>query len=128
MNSEVTSISRPMNVAGYEALAQQKLPRAVYDYYAGGAEDETTLRANRAAFERYMLRPRVLVDVSNIDMTTRVGNDDIAFPVMLAPAAFQQLADAEGEQATARAATAAGTILVASSLSNYSIEDITAAA
>ena len=128
MESEARELTRPLNVAAYETLAQQKLSRAVYDYYAGGAEDETTVRANRAAFESYSLRPRVLVDVSRIDASTRVGADDVAFPVLLAPAAFQCLAHPDGELATARAAAAARTIYVASTLSNYSIEEIAAAA
>jgi isopentenyl diphosphate isomerase/L-lactate dehydrogenase-like FMN-dependent dehydrogenase len=121
-------VTRPPNIAAYEALAQQRLPQAVYDYYAGGAEDEMTVRANREAFQRYALRPRVLVDVSRIDTRVHVGEDDIAFPVMLAPAAFQRLADPEGELATARAAAGAGTIMIASTLSTSSIEEITAAA
>lgn len=128
MNAEATATTRPLNVAAYETLARQKLARPVYDYYAGGAEDETTVRANRAAFERYTLRPRVLVDVSRIDASVRIGVDDVAFPVLLAPAAFQCLADPEGELATARAAAAAGTIYVVSTLSNYSYEEIAAAA
>jgi 4-hydroxymandelate oxidase len=128
MKTEPAASERPLNVAAYEALAQQRLPRPVYDYYAGGAEDETTVRANRAAFERYSLRPRVLVDVSRIDASVRVGDDDVAFPILLAPAAFQCLADPEGELATARAAAAAGTIYVVSTLSNYSFEEIAAAA
>jgi len=120
------AIDRPMNVAAYEQLARERLPRDVYDYYAGGAEDEVTLRANRAAFERYALRPRVLVDVSRVDTRTTVSGDDVAFPVLLAPTAFQRLADSEGELASARAAAAAGTIMVASTLSTYPIEEIAA--
>jgi 4-hydroxymandelate oxidase len=128
MDVDAIAEARPLNVAAYEAVAQQKLPRAVYDYFAGGAEDEITVRANRAAFERYTLRPRVLVDVSRVDSSVRVGGDDVAFPVLLAPAAFQCLADPAGELATARAAAAARTIFIASTLSNYSIEEIAAAA
>jgi len=119
---------RPSNIAGYEQLAATRLAQPVYDYYAGGAEDEATLRGNRQAFGRYVLRPRVLVDVSSVDPVVRVLDDDIALPVMLAPTAFQRLAHTEGELATARAAAAAGTILVASTLSTYPIEEIAAAA
>lgn len=119
---------RPANLAGYESLAEEKLARSVFDYYAGGADDEMTLRANRRAFGRYMLRPRVLVDVSDVDARVRVLDDEIHFPVLLAPTAFQRLADTDGELATARAAAAAGTIMVASTLSTYPIEEIAAAA
>ncbi|MGH7465119.1 MAG: alpha-hydroxy acid oxidase, partial [Longimicrobiales bacterium] len=89
---------------------------------------EATVRANRRAFSRHMLRPRVLVDVSRIDAGVRVLEERIRLPVLLAPTAFQRLAHADGELATARAAAAAGTILVASSLSTYPIEEIAAAA
>ena len=119
---------RPVNVQAYESMAREKLPRAVYDYYAGGAEDEATLRANRSAFERYALRPRVLVDVSSVDTRVNLLDDFAGLPVLLAPTAFQRLADSDGELATARAAAAAGTILVASTLSTYPIEEIAAAA
>ena len=121
-------VIRPGNVAGYEAVAEQRLPRSVFDYYAGGAEDEQTLRANRHAFTRYMLRPRVLVDVSRVDAGVRLFGSDAAFPVLIAPTAFQRLAHPDGELATARAAAAAGTICIASTLSTYPIEDIAAAA
>ncbi len=118
----------PWSLDGYEEAARTTLPRAVYDYYAGGAEDEVTLRGNRAAFERYYLRPRVMVDVSQIDASVELFGQRLAFPVALAPAAFQRLANPDGELATVRAARAAGTLLVASTLSNYSVDEIAAAA
>lgn len=120
-------IDRPANVAGYEARAEQLLPRAVFDYYAGGAEDETTLRANRAAYGAYTLSPRVMVDVSRIDTTVSLFGDVAASPVLLAPTAFQRLAHDDGELASARAARAARTIMVASTLSTWPIEEIAAA-
>ena len=119
---------RPGNVSGYEALARETLPRAVYDYYAGGAEDEWTVRANREAFGHYALRPRVLIDVTQLDSSVHVLDELLDFPVMLAPTAFQRLAHTDGELATARAAAATNTVMVASSLSTYPIEEIAAAA
>jgi 4-hydroxymandelate oxidase len=116
------------SVDAYEDAARATLPRAVYDYFAGGAEDEVTLRANRAAYERYYLRPRVMVDVSQVDPSVELLGDRLAFPVALAPAAFQRLANPDGELATARAARAAGTLFIASTLSTYSIDDIAATA
>jgi 4-hydroxymandelate oxidase len=118
----------PWSLDGYEDAARATLPRAVYDYFAGGAEDEVTLRANRAAYERYFLRPRVMVDVSHVDASVELLGERLAFPVVLAPAAFQRLAHPDGELATARAARAAGTLLVSSTLSTYSVDDIAAAA
>ena len=116
------------NLGEYEEAARRLLTRAAYDYYAGGAEDELTLRWNRAAFRRYMLRPRVLVDVAQVDTAIELLGERLALPVLLAPAAFQRLAHAEGELATARAARNAGSLIVASTLSNYTIEDICGAA
>jgi 4-hydroxymandelate oxidase len=118
----------PWSLDTYEDAARGVLPRAVYDYFAGGAEDEVTLRANRAAYERYYLRPRVMVDVSNVDASVELLGERLAFPVALAPAAFQRLAHPDGELATARAARAAGTLLVSSTLSTYPLDDIAAAA
>jgi 4-hydroxymandelate oxidase len=118
----------PWSLDGYEDAARATLPRAVYDYFAGGAEDEVTLRGNRAAYERYYMRPRVMVDVSHVDASVELLGDRLTFPVVLAPAALQRLAHPDGELATARAARAAGTLLVSSTLSTYSVDDIAAAA
>jgi isopentenyl diphosphate isomerase/L-lactate dehydrogenase-like FMN-dependent dehydrogenase len=111
----------------YEEEAAKLLPRPVYDYYAGGADDETTLAANRAAFAQYALRPRVLVDVSDVDCRLNLFGDDIAYPVLLAPTAFQRLAHRDGELATARAAAALHSLMIASTLSTSSVEEIAAA-
>jgi 4-hydroxymandelate oxidase len=118
----------PLNLAEYEEAARARLPRQVYDYYAGGAEDEVTLRANRAAFGRWLLRPRVLTDVSRVDAAVELLGERLSFPVLLAPTAFQRLAHPDGECATARAARAAGTLLVASTLSTCTLEEIAGAA
>ena len=112
------------NLAEYEAAARDLLTPAAYDYYAGGAEDEVTLRWNRAAFRRYMMRPRVLVDVGRVDTTVDLLGTRLPLPILLAPTAFQRLAHADGELATARAARAVGTVLVASTLSTFAVEEI----
>ncbi|GAB2261074.1 hypothetical protein Droror1_Dr00011929 [Drosera rotundifolia] len=83
----------------------------VYDYYASGAEDQWTLAENRNAFSRILFRPRILIDVSNIDMSTTVLGFKISMPIMIAPTAMQKMVHPEGEYATARAASAAGTIM-----------------
>jgi isopentenyl diphosphate isomerase/L-lactate dehydrogenase-like FMN-dependent dehydrogenase len=105
-------------------MARERLPRTVYDYYAGGAEDEVTLAGNREAYRRLALRPRVLVDVSGIDTSLQLLGHDLRHPILLAPTAFQRLAHPDGELATARGAKRAGAILVASSLSTCSVEEI----
>ena len=121
-------MSEPINVTDYEALARARLDEATYDYYAGAAGDEQTLAANRLAFEQIMLRPRVLVDVSRVDTTSHVLGERIAIPIMLAPTAFHRLAHPDGELAAARAAGAADTIMVASTMSTCTLEEIAQAA
>ncbi|HSL69914.1 MAG TPA: alpha-hydroxy acid oxidase [Longimicrobiales bacterium] len=121
-------MSQPLNLEEYEAAARTVLPAAVYDYYAGGAEDEETLRANRRAYSKYVLRPRVLVDVSRVDPAIEVLGTRLAAPVLIAPTAFQRLAHGDGELATVRAAAARNTIYIASTVSTTPIEQITAAA
>ncbi|KAJ0102373.1 (S)-2-hydroxy-acid oxidase GLO1 [Pistacia vera] len=112
------------NVSEFEAIAKQKLPKMVFDYYASGAEDQWTLRENRYAFSRILFRPRILIDVSKIDMTTTVLGFKISMPIMIAPTAMQKMAHPEGEYATARAASAAGTIMTLSSWATSSVEEV----
>lgn len=112
------------NVMEYEAIARENLPKMVYDYYASGAEDQWTLNENRNAFSRILFRPRILVDVSHIDITTTVLGFKISMPIMIAPTAMQKMAHPEGELATARAASAAGTIMTLSSWATCSVEEV----
>lgn len=117
-----------LNVFGYEQLARQKLAPAAWDYIAAGAEDEVTLARNRSAFERLALRPSLLVDVEQIDTSTTVLGQSIAAPILIAPMGQHGFVCPEAEIATAAAAAAAGTILVASISASRAIEDIAAAA
>ncbi|KAH0455955.1 hypothetical protein IEQ34_015987 [Dendrobium chrysotoxum] len=112
------------NVSEYEAAAKEKLPKMVFDYYASGADDQWTLKENREAFSRILFRPRILVDVSRIDLTTTVLGHKISMPIMLAPSAMHKMAHPEGENATARAASAAGTIMTLSTLATSSFEEV----
>src|SRR3954470_21063233 len=125
------------NCEALEPAARAVLSEAAYNYYAGGAEDETTLRANRAAFARFSLRPRVLVDVGEVDLSVDLLGERLSMPVLLEPTAFQRLAPPDGEGASARAegapagppaARAAGTLMVPSTLSTTTVEDTAAAA
>ena len=100
----------------------------VYDYYAGGSWDEVTLRRNRSAWDDLRLSYRVLRDVAERRLSTTVLGHDLDLPVIVAPTAFHQMANPVGEPATARAAGAAGTAMIVSTLSNRPIEEITAAA
>jgi 4-hydroxymandelate oxidase len=116
---------QPVNVLDYERLAEQKLDANAHAYYAGGARDEVTLRDNVAAFERRKLRPRVLVDVSEISAATTVLGTEVALPVLIAPVALQRMAHPDGEKATARAAAAAGTIMCLSSAATCAPRELT---
>ena len=118
----------PINVFDLEAIARERVPKEAWDYYASGAEDEVTLRQNRAAFERLSIAYRVMVDVSRRDTATTVLGHPVAMPVLTAPTAFHRLACPDGELATARAAGAAGTIMILSTLANTPVEDVVAAA
>ncbi|CAI9303883.1 unnamed protein product [Lactuca saligna] len=112
------------NVTEYQAIAKEKLPKMVYDYYASGAEDQWTLEENRNAFSRILFRPRILIDVSKIDMTTTILGFKISMPIMVAPTAMQKMAHPDGEYATARAASSAGTIMTLSSWATSSVEEV----
>lgn len=96
----------------------------VYDYFASGAEDQWTLQENRNAFSRILIQPRILIDVSHIDLTTTVLGFKISMPIMIAPSAMQKMAHPDGEYATARAASAAGTIMTLSSWATSSVEEV----
>lgn len=123
-----TDLVEPINVYDFEAVARERLPGATYDYFASGANDEITLRENHTAYDRLKLRYHVLVDVSQRDLMTTVLGQRISMPILVAPTAFQRLAHPEGELAMARAAGAAGTLMVLSTISNYSVEEVAAAA
>ncbi|AEE84031.1 glycolate oxidase-like protein [Arabidopsis thaliana] len=112
------------NVMEYEKIAKEKLPKMVYDYYASGAEDQWTLQENRNAFSRILFRPRILIDVSKIDVSTTVLGFNISMPIMIAPTAMQKMAHPDGELATARATSAAGTIMTLSSWATCSVEEV----
>jgi 4-hydroxymandelate oxidase len=114
----------PINLFGYEQLAKEHLSQMAFDYYSSGAWDEVTLRDNLAAFTRVKLRPKMLVDVSKINLTTQVLGESLQLPLLIAPMAFQCLADPEGEIATALAAEIAGVGMVLSTLATKSLEEV----
>jgi len=117
-----------INVDDFEKAARERLDPGAYGYYAGGAGDEYTLRANVEAYARWELRPRVLVDVSEVSTVTTVLGAEVDLPVLVAPTAFHRLAHPEGELATARAAAGAGTVMCLSTLSSVSPAELAAAA
>src|SRR5215212_698235 len=117
-----------LNIRDYERAAHRKLQRDVLDYYAGGALDEITLRENVTAWERVKLYYRVLAGVGERNLATTVLGKPISMPIAVAPTAFHRLACEAGEIATSRAAKAAGTLFILSSLSNTAMEAVFAEA
>ncbi|MGQ0704109.1 MAG: alpha-hydroxy acid oxidase [Gemmatimonadales bacterium] len=115
------------NLHEVEALARERLPPATYDYFARGAGDELTIAANRRAFDRLVLRPRMLVDVSRRGLGATLLGAEVAAPIVVAPMAFQRLAHPDGELATARGAGSLGLLMTASTFATTSLEDIAAA-
>lgn len=115
-------------IPDFEAAARRKLPSAVFDFVAGGAADEITIRWNREAYDRIALRPRVLVDVSKVDTQVKLLGLDLPHPILLAPGAYQKLLHRDGELATARGAGASGAVFVVSSNATVAVEDVARAA
>jgi 4-hydroxymandelate oxidase len=121
-------MSDPVCVADFERIAEQRIPPDVWCYFAGGAGDEVTLRANRIAFSRWQFRPRVLVDVSNVTTETELLGHTLSMPILVAPTALHALLTADGECAAARAAAAAGTLMCVSTITTRSHPEIRDAA
>jgi 4-hydroxymandelate oxidase len=117
-----------MDLMALEERARGLLDRAVYDYVAGGADDEHTLADNIVAWQRLRLRPHVLRDVSAVSMETTVLGRPVSMPVLIAPSGFQRLFHDEGERATARAAADAGTVMTVSTMASLPLEEVAAAA
>jgi isopentenyl diphosphate isomerase/L-lactate dehydrogenase-like FMN-dependent dehydrogenase len=117
-----------LNVGDFEREAERVLDPGAFGYFAGGAGDESTLRANLEAFSGRQLRPRVLVDVSQVTSATTVLGREVSMPVLVAPTAFQRLAHPEGEIAIARAAASVGTVMCQSTLSSATPGELATAA
>jgi 4-hydroxymandelate oxidase len=117
-----------LSVSDYEPLARAKVRDDYWDYVMGGSGAERTLAANRAGFDRVLLRPRVLVDVATCDTTTSVLGIGLSAPIAVAPMAFHRIMHPDGEVATARGAADAGSLFVTSFFSSRSFADIAASA
>jgi 4-hydroxymandelate oxidase len=117
----------PSLIESLEAEAERILPPQVYDYFAGGAGEELTLRDNRDAFARVKLRPRFLRDVSTRSLETTAIGHRLSMPLAVAPMAYQRLAHPDAETGMARAAGAAGTAMTLSTMATASVEEVGAA-
>src|SRR5438105_5180980 len=118
---------RVLNIEDLRRVAKRRLPRVVFDYIDGGAEDEWTLRANRRAFEAVTLRPRCAVAVPSCDLRTTVLGRSLPMPLILAPVGSCRLMYPRGEEAAARAAGATGITYTLSTLSGCRLENVASA-
>jgi isopentenyl diphosphate isomerase/L-lactate dehydrogenase-like FMN-dependent dehydrogenase len=117
-----------VNVADFERLASERFDAGVLGYFAGGAGDEETLRDNVAAWARWRLRPRVLAGHSEWGTAAELLGGTLSMPILVAPVAYQRLVDPGGEEAMARAAAAAGTVMCLSTLATTRPAELAAAA
>jgi isopentenyl diphosphate isomerase/L-lactate dehydrogenase-like FMN-dependent dehydrogenase len=120
-------ISRALNIEDLRELASRRVPRIVFNYIDGGAEEEWTLRENRRAFEAVTFRPRQAVAVPACDLRTRVLGMELSMPVLLAPVGYLRVMHPDGEIAAARAAGRAGIGVILSTVSGHRLEDVKAA-
>jgi 4-hydroxymandelate oxidase len=121
-------MGEPVNVSEYERLAEEALDPGAFGYFAGGSDDEWTLNENLAAFRRWVLRPRMLVDVGTVTAETTVLYRAVSTPVLVAPTALQRIVHADGELATARAAASVGSVMCLSTLASVGPAELAAAA
>ena len=117
-------LSVPVPVAELEKKAKEVLPTTAYDYVAGGAAGERTIKANLDAFSRWEIVPRMLCDVSSRDLRVEIFGKTLPAPVMLGPVGVQSIVHAEGELPAARAAASIGVPFVISTLSSRSMEEV----
>ncbi len=113
-----------INLLDYEISAKELLSPMSWDYYSSGSGAEVTLQDNVDSFQHIKLRPKMLVDVSHRNLQTTILGRSIEFPVLIAPSAFQCLAHPDGELATAKAANQVGTMMMLSTLSTKSLEEV----
>ncbi|NWY53123.1 HAOX2 oxidase, partial [Chionis minor] len=115
-------------LSDFEDYAKKYLPKIAWDFFAAGADDCSTRDENILAYKRIRFRPRMLRDVSRMDIRTKLLGTEISFPVGIAPTGFHQLAWPDGEKSTARAAKAMNTCYIASTYSTCTLEEISVAA
>src|SRR5690242_1250970 len=119
-----TASAVPLSTDALEQQARETLPPSAFDYVAGGAGVERTMRANLDAFSRYPIVPRMLRDVSARDLSVDLFGTRIPAPILLAPVGVQGILHAEGELPAARAAASLGVPFILSTVSSRSIEEV----
>jgi L-lactate dehydrogenase (cytochrome) len=123
----MSSLDKVFNIEDLRKIAEKKLPKPLFNYIDGGADDETNVRGNTHAFDSVRLVPEYLVDMAKIDTTTKVLGREISMPLFLAPTGMTRLFHHDGETAVSKAAAAAGTYYSLSTVGSTSIEDVSAA-
>lgn len=124
----MSRLARTQSIADLRALAKAKIPRMVFDYIDGGAEDEVTLRRSVSAYDDYELQWHALRDVAEIDLSTKIMGQDTPLPFLITPTAANRLFHPRhGEVATARAAAKAGLIYSCSTIASQTVEVVAAA-
>ncbi|RDW73070.1 putative FMN-dependent dehydrogenase family protein [Coleophoma cylindrospora] len=125
-NRAPTLDSKVFTIDDLRDLGSKKLPKMVREYYNEGGMDMITLRDNEQAFNRYKIRPRILVNVEGVDTSSTIFGTKVSFPLGFSPTAMHKLAHPEGELATSRAAAKAGICMGLSSYATTSLEDVVA--
>jgi L-lactate dehydrogenase (cytochrome) len=128
LRPSVRRLARCRNIADLRRAARRRLPRPVFDYVDGGAEDEVTLERNTSGFDDLVLMPRVLRDVDEVDLSTTILGSPSPLPFALAPTGFTRMTHHEGELAVARAAGRAGIPYTLSTMGTRSIERVASVA
>src|SRR3954471_6341745 len=123
----IKSPSEAINVFDFEPVARQNVPPAHFGYMASGIDDEVTLRANREGFLKFQLRPRRLVDVEKVDMSTEILGVRYPTPIIVAPIGGHRMFHPEGEIAVARAAKLGGHAMILSTVTTSPVEEVAAA-
>lgn len=124
MNRALTYDQKIHCMADLESAANEKLTPMVRDFYSGGSMELKTLAENKSSYDRYRLRPRVMIDVTSVDTSTSCLGSKVAFPLGFSPAANHGMAHPDAELGTSRAAAKKGINMILSSWSNSSAEDV----
>jgi 4-hydroxymandelate oxidase len=127
-SKDTSELDRLLTLADFAELAHSRISPPAWARVAGGAADEISLGWNREAYDRIRLRPRVLVDVSQLDTRVALCGQELSFPILLSPTGAQSFVQEQGDLAVARAAAAAHALLIISSSASMPLEEVTAAA
>ena len=123
----MSRLDRVFNIEDLRVIARKKLPKPLFNYIDGGADDESNVLGNIHAFDSVRLIPEYLIDVAEIDLSTKVLGREISMPLFLAPTGMTRLFHHDGETAVSKAAAEAGTYYSLSTVGATSIEDVAAA-